>query len=178
MHILELSFLRHAGFQYWDDCGADGWYEHIFGRLLSETRPGATARLRPQAGLHKCQRWIGVLVVPPASHLTARHPSCSPKCHLTASPWVASGGPSRPCRRPLTHRNYEAAASESYEAGWHSPRPVGSSLPPLSCLSVLPLDYLRAVPGSENKFMLSRAPLPLQPMTDETTGSATHVVCG
>ena len=100
--------------------------------LLSKTRrPGATARLRPRAGLEKCQRWIvGVQVVhqPPASHLTKA------KCHLAASsPWVASGGLTRP------HRNYELRKL------WHSPHsPLASSLPPLSCLSLLPC---RIIPG-------------------------------
>ena len=161
--FLELRFVRYARFQYQVGFG----WRRLLPWAYFETRwPGATSRSSLRQGFTNAKggsvfRFSGDSH---HHHLTARHP----KCHLTASPWVAS----RSGRLPLTPGNYEDPASESMRLGLASFSAATWQLFTASLLSrgAPPRLSPGAVPGSENKFMLwSRAPIPLQAIADETT---------
>ena len=134
--FLELRFVRYARFQYQVGFG----WRRLLPWAYFETRwPEATSRSSLRQGFTNAKggsvfRFSGDSH---HHHLTARHP----KCHLTASPWVAS----RSGRLPLTPGNYEDPASESMRLGLASFSAATWQLfTPLSCLAVLHLDYLRA----------------------------------
>ena len=71
-----------------------GWLRNI---LVRDTLSARSNRSPEARG-----RWWDGSEMPKVDRLCSgcpAHPprSCSPKCHLTASPWVASSGPSSPC---------------------------------------------------------------------------------
>ena len=76
------------------EVGTVGWLRNI---LVRDTLSARSNRSPEARG-----RWWDGSEMPKVDRLCSgcpAHPprSCSPKCHLTASPWVASSGPSSPC---------------------------------------------------------------------------------